>query len=377
MKRKALGDRGFFGRVMKRLCYNGDIKEGCVPEWRKLMEGMMDGDEAAHIDNDINSGAGDVVATRPETIPGETPAMKKNKRVLGWKIATGALGAAVLGMAGFLTYHFVATNHEVKQCEETTCEIVETKDEITGETVKVIKVPVGNSDDDVAVREVVDKMYGMAVEILPHDKKYAMRTYNEAFVIYRSNDWKSATDLSLTYGFEVSSSISPSWKTVETLISALTNELLQRGFQEYQLKTMGSKEYINEQTGIICSVGEASLPYTFGCSSVNWYDAENVELINDLAEAYKKQEGDYPHFIATSESAVEDSGYERYQRLMVNLYGAAGWFYRVSPESEWVFFRGAQDAIPCSDFNTDDLRRAFVGVGCRNEKTQMDETVKL
>lgn len=312
-----------------------------------------------------------------EVIPKVSPQAKaKVKKPKGWLIALIILGLIIIGLAGFLIYHFVATSHDEKSCEEKTCEIVEVKDEETGETVKIVKVPVGNSDDDVAVRELVDKLFDIAMDTLgTYDIK---RVYNGTPVLYQPEGWKTALFLNLTYGFEVEmEGTNENWKKLETVIPAIKTELQNRGFEEYPYSTLNGPEYINRKSGIVCNVGEGSLPYELSCGSVNWYDAEKMDLINELAEAVKEKEGQYPYHVGADLSKVQNSSYEPYQKLQVSLFNAMGEFYRTSPNSPWIFFRGGQAAPDCSEYDTDDLKRAFVGDTCWNEATNQADAVKL
>lgn len=317
-----------------------------------------------------------------ETAKSELTKPTKKKSATPWKVVTAILALAVVGTAGFLTYHFLTTDHTEKQCEETVCEFTEVKDEATGEVIKVVKVPVGNSDDDVAVREIVDKLYNTAVEILYPGQGYAgsamTRTYNEEFMLYQPEGWKTSTFLNLSYGFRVvrdDSKIEERWGALQ---AALVKELSRNGFAKYDYGTMAVTEYINEQRGIVCGIDDSSLLDSgVECASVNWYDVDDLDLINDLAEAYNRKTGEEPYYIGVNKDKIEDSGYEQYQKLIVSFAGAMGQFYRVSPDSEWVFFRGGQDAPLCSEFNTEDLKRAFVGDQCWNETTGTNDTVKL
>jgi len=43
--------------------------------------------------------------------------------------------------------------------------------------------------------------------------------------------------------------------------------------------------------------------------------------------------------------------------------GAAGLFYQ-TPDGMWHFFKGTQQIIPCGDYNTPDLKKAFLGSQC-------------
>ena len=74
---------------------------------------------------------------------------------------------------------------------------------------------------------------------------------------------------------------------------------------------------------------------------------------------------------------IKDSQYTPYQTLRISVGGAAGLFYRTSPEAKWQFFTGTQAVLDCSDYNTEDLKKAYLGEPCYNYNTQTDSTVQL
>ncbi len=55
--------------------------------------------------------------------------------------------------------------------------------------------------------------------------------------------------------------------------------------------------------------------------------------------------------------------------------GFAGLFYQ-TPEMKWRFFIGAQDSPQCSDYKTDDLKKAYLGATC-GESTGKEALVTL
>lgn len=103
--------------------------------------------------------SGEPVIVAEESEIGQLPQIRKKRRLSKATIVIIIFGAITLGLAGFLIWHFCVFEHGEKQCEGQICEVAEIENEETGEVVKIIKVPVGQSDEDVAVRKVADKMY--------------------------------------------------------------------------------------------------------------------------------------------------------------------------------------------------------------------------
>lgn len=331
-----------------------------------------------------------VKSVTSEHVPAPEPEKKKKKTPFpaGWVALAVLLTLVIAGIGEFLVYHFLIEGKETENAPcENTCETVEVTDKETGETIKVVKVPVGNSDDDVAVRAMVDKLYNVAANFIYGGTGWTpnlVRTYDEAFIQYQPEGLKTETELTLSYGFEIvwdGSNKEFGGKEDQILDGglnkALLEELTKNGYKEHGYAMMVGPEYINEEAGIICSMSYSGLPYSVGCGSVNWYSTDNWDLINELAEAYKKKTGKYPVLLRTSADKIKDSGYEKYQKVQASDANAMAEFYRVSPESEWVFFRGGQDAPDCSEYNTEDLKRAFVGDVCWNYATNERGTVKL
>lgn len=330
---------------------------------------------------------GESVAVVKEPEMGQLPQTRKKRCLSKATIVIIIFGAITLGLAGFLIWHFCVFEHGEKQCEEQACEVVEIEDEETGEVVKIIKVPVGQSDEDVAVRKVADKMYEIAVErSCPNGgggNCTVVKSYNEGNLLYKPEGLKTHIGLNLSYGFKivwdgVSSVSQQKMEQIDAMDNDVRRALLDSGFREYGESFIGiHSEYIDERAGIICGMN-GGLPYDFVCSSTNWYDVdvEQWDLLNELAEAYKEKRGDYPITLGVSTDRIVDSGYEKYQKLIGSVSNAMGFFYRVSPESEWRFFTATQAALSCSEYNTDDLRRAFMGEACWNEETQAKDVVK-
>lgn len=117
---------------------------------------------------------------------------------------------------------------------------------------------------------------------------------------------------------------------------------------------------------------------TLTCSNTGWHwlsDAEKAE-INEFAEAFKDKTGNYPKVIGGA-FGMRDSEFEPYQTVMVNLGGGRGLYYRVSPEAKWQYVTGGQGVPSCSEFDTEDARKAYLGYACWDEVDGTNSEVKL
>lgn len=143
-----------------------------------------------------------------------------------------------------------------------------------------------------------------------------------------------------------------------------------RGFNFLREQLSGDL-YAN-QDGIYCDVDNGGFPYEVVCAHESWYDSENRELLLSLAKASGES---YVSLNAPLDKSVQNSPVTPYQTLVVSGGTHAMLFYRVSPESDWVYFRGTQSVLDCNEY-TGDVAKAFTGTTCWDEATQQNSTVK-
>ena len=145
--------------------------------------------------------------------------------------------------------------------------------------------------------------------------------------------------------------------------------------------------YLNTDSNIVCGMFEdydSQLKKDgvfLECAKTDWVwltDADKA-LASELETAYYEKTGEYPVvlFVDADESKIKDSQYKPYQTLMVSLGGGAGLFYRTSPEEKWQFFTGTQAAPGCDEYNTDDLKKAYLGETCYSDDGMVESTVRL
>ena len=74
-----------------------------------------------------------------------------------------------------------------------------------------------------------------------------------------------------------------------------------------------------------------------------------------------------------------------YQRAQVGIGGAefdavggfAALFYQ-GPDATWKFFKGTQNILPCSDYATEEVKKAYLGQQCLDTATDNENaTVSL
>lgn len=314
-----------------------------------------------------------VVENTPPVVEVVKPVEKKHEGFP--KVVAIVLFVIILAMAGFMVWHFMTANHEVKECETP-------KDEEPSQPVVVS--PSEEWENDVRVREVVAALREKAESLTaPAEYNGAARldiinVYDGSYLAYKPDGLNTAVDYDRTYGFIIEEVNN---KTLYDIVMDgrlgidLAEVLVQRGFTKTE-EIMGSVLYKNPTTDIICMV-TSGLPFGVTCAHVSWYNKENVAFLNNLAEAYKEKEGEYPYYVSADEANVVDSGYESYQRLQGSLMGSVALFFRTSPEAQWQFFTGTQAVLSCGEYNTDDLKKAFAGEVCYDETKGANSKVEF
>ena len=172
--------------------------------------------------------------------------------------------------------------------------------------------------------------------------------------------------------------------SVEANINTLKTKLENEGFSSIGLlpnpgsaHTPDEYGYLNSSRNIVCSVSEGDewvspsngYEYAFlGCAKTDWVwltEADKM-LTSELEAAYREKEGEYPIVLNADTRKIKNSQTSPYQTITTTIKGAAGLFYRTSPDSKWQFFTGTQAVLDCGDYNTEDLKKAYLGEPCYN-----------
>lgn len=148
--------------------------------------------------------------------------------------------------------------------------------------------------------------------------------------------------------------------------------LLDNGFVEVTRIISGGlwdiSTYINYDNGVICEGGAI-----LTCNSITWYPSENsnnLELLNNLAEAAIKKGWDPNQYVITATvNDIKDSEILPYQTINVGGTNAGVSFYRINSSSDWELGYVTQSVMLCSDFADKDKQKAYASETCAPETT--------
>ncbi len=131
---------------------------------------------------------------------------------------------------------------------------------------------------------------------------------------------------------------------------------------------------------VICSADESIRPLSVTCADLSSYAALDA-AIAPFATAYDQQNATTtsPGTATFSAPAItKKSGTYANARIgMSSIEGIGGWaqlFYTVNG-STWLSWKGTQSILPCSDYSSLDLQKAFEGDTCTNLATGGDGKV--
>ncbi|MBQ9020234.1 hypothetical protein IJ096_02850 [Candidatus Saccharibacteria bacterium] len=192
-------------------------------------------------------------------------------------------------------------------------------------------------------------------------------------VLYKPTSLNAYIRLNKSYISKLTAPTSLSSETVEATHNAVKTKLTSLGFTSYSTPSYTSDEYINTNTNIICDILPSSsinASVFAGCSSTTWWELPygwTEDFINNLGKASFEKIGIYPTLNPNSPAPeITNSPITPYQYIGVPVSNSYGLFYRTSPTSDWVFFKGTQGVLLCSDF-TGDALNAFYGMTCYKE----------
>lgn len=172
----------------------------------------------------------------------------------------------------------------------------------------------------------------------------------------------------------------------EKNVEMIESKLVDAGFQSAGiLPFLGSAGpriagYLNSDN-IVCGVfgdndyGKDVVILECAKTDWHWLTEDEKKLVGELETAYRDKTGEYPTVLYNFDNKIKDSQYAPYQTLNVQIGGGYALFYRTSSEEKWQYFAGGQSDLDCSDYNTEDLKKAFAGDACYNGNQQ--STVQL
>lgn len=241
-------------------------------------------------------------------------------------------------------------------------------------------------DLDALVKEVVGVAKGILNETFSSEMFFDSGV-DDDFVVYRPDSFLTVVPLNKVYGYMMKSDFLMREEGTnylnrynEEVFPEIERVLSNRGFhtdgEGYGTWSAGPgrRTYWND-AGVVCAFDEFNIGIS--CGHNTWYDREDAKLSNDLATVLKEATGEEPGVVIAKVGNIQDSEIVPYQRIEASRWGYASAFYRVSPNDRWIYFTSGQSGPACSEYNTEDLKKAFFGYNCYSEGNGWDSRVTL
>lgn len=302
--------------------------------------------------------------------PRKPPIVLQPERKVWYWWVIGLLAMAVLALAGVLIWQMLSKANEV--VDDPSAALQQENENLKAEL-----------QHDKDAREIVGILQGVVEERLKQaagDTQYVPLTiwtvYDNAMPEYQPEGMLVKMPLTRAYGFRIDNADDAVLRDTlmsEDLAGKLIGVLEGRGYSLYD-EILGTRDYLNEQTGIICGLSMNSVPFVVSCGYTGWIsqDTAERELLNSLAEAYRKNQGEYPARLYASAQNIHNSSRAPYQTITTGLQGAAGLFYRKGEDGDWKFFAGAQAVLSCKLYETEEEQKAFADEVCYDEAKQQN-----
>lgn len=135
-------------------------------------------------------------------------------------------------------------------------------------------------------------------------------------------------------------------------------------------QTNFSFRYSNDNGKVICSVSHLSYPVYISCANTQDYKAPS-EAVAPFAKAYlasPETSGNSEIVFGEPKITTKNDGYKNATVGITSVEGVggfAGLFYH--NKAAWNYWQGTQSVIPCKDYNTYPLQKAFEGDECHLE----------
>lgn len=232
-------------------------------------------------------------------------------------------------------------------------------------------------DYDSTIRDLISKLQdttsslSYSYNIIP--------TYDRGYVLVKNASAKTLLPLRKTYGL-YGMTQGADFAISDEFVNIINNKLTELGFVnnediEGPTYLTGGTNLINRDAQIACTLS-GGIPFTVFCGHLSWLAEDTIATANQLAEAYHEKTGEYPFSLSAERYNIQNSQISPYQTLSTGVGNAMGLFYRTSPEANWQFLKITQSGLHCSDFDTEDSRKAFSGEQCYDETTGQQSTVQ-
>lgn len=179
---------------------------------------------------------------------------------------------------------------------------------------------------------------------------------------------------------------------IESDLKAIEKSLIDQGLTQTVIDVLGAYVAEFSSSEIICILEDQQVynePVTstnygvrLGCANKADYLA-NAALLRPYFIAYSSETKSDTSELLLGKLSLKASKTEGYSIATVPIngseYGSPGFaaLFYVTPDKTLRFFTGAQSTIPCSRFDTVDLKKAYLGETCDLENGVAQSTVKL
>lgn len=322
-----------------------------------------------------NSSKGTIAvhAEAPTVAPAESMAPQPGKKINKLAIVLGVTTLICAGMAGFFgVQYFTSQNNNIQNSNTATGDKTTTDDSST-ETSSAAEI----------TQNVMSKEYSEVVAAM----HAILDGYSDDFVIQASSILPYKPENIDTYvllRYSLSTQIRSQYGDLAADIESLNNRMASAGFSSIGtlpfVGSAGPQIYgFQNANGVICgthySTISTGIELDCGKSGWDWLTNEQLTLVQNLATAKYEKTGKYPRIIYSNEFVIKEGGVTPYQTIQVSMDGGVGLFYRTSPNSSWQYFETVQSVLECGRYDTEDLKKAYLGEPCYEGPTR--STVQL
>lgn len=126
---------------------------------------------------------------------------------------------------------------------------------------------------------------------------------------------------------------------------------------------------------------EGSGQVTVNCADLSQYDA-TAKSLQPVYEAYTTAKPDQKSASLYFYGHITDSQTTGYKTADVNTgdyfapFGGSAALLYMTPDNQWHYFINTQNTLLCSQFNSKQLKDAYAGTKCMDDKTSQMSTVK-
>lgn len=301
----------------------------------------------------------------------ETPALApEEKKSKGAAIGMVALGLLAAAGIGFGIYEFMDSSKKAD-------EIKDLKGQISQQTPSNPTDGEGYTLTDVEIAGVMDKEVYEVVTTLKQaldetagTSSHSIATNLTTIVKLDGTDFKTGLDKAYGVRYDRLLDRPDTFELATALKDKAVAKLVEMGFTATQSTTGTFATYLNyvNSDNVICQMDDGgSAPFEFTCAYLKWKSVDSADFTKQLAEAYKNKEGSYPIYVNAKVADIKDSSVSPYQTLVASGENYAMLYYRTSADADWQYFTGTQELVPCSEYNTQDLKNAYAGQQCGAE----------